>query len=296
MCGIAGALDVRGGRRESLERLVARMTELTAHRGPDGAGLLVDGPAVLGHRRLAILDLSDAGRQPMATPDGAYWITFNGEIYNYLELADELRARGCRFRSTCDTEVLLHAYAEWGEASLERLNGMFAFAIWDRRRRRLFCARDRFGVKPFYYTFADGAFRFASEIKALLVDPAVPRRVNEPRVFDFLVHGLADHTGETMFEGVQQLEPGRSMVVDADTGAARTRRWYTPSPAELGPDPIDAVRERMLDSVALRLRSDVPVGTCLSGGLDSSSVVAIAALLRSRAGADVPDSLTAPCE
>jgi len=194
MCGIAGTVDLRRG-LGSAERLVAEMTEVQAHRGPDGAGLMVDSDAVLGHRRLAILDLTDAGRQPMASPDGSLWITYNGEVYNYLELADDLRARGHRFRSACDTEVLLHAYAEWGEASLERLNGMFAFAIWDRRRGRLFCARDRFGVKPLYYTVAEGRFRFASEIKALLLDPAVPRRPNEPRVLAFLVHGLADQIG-----------------------------------------------------------------------------------------------------
>jgi asparagine synthase (glutamine-hydrolysing) len=294
MCGIAGTVDLRRG-LDSAERLVAEMTEVQAHRGPDGAGLMVDSDAVLGHRRLAILDLTDAGRQPMASPDGSLWITYNGEVYNYLELADDLRARGHRFRSACDTEVLLHAYAEWGEASLERLNGMFAFAIWDRRRGRLFCARDRFGVKPLYYTVAEGRFRFASEIKALLLDPAVPRRPNEPRVLDFLVHGLADHSAETMFEGVQQLEPGHLLTVDTASGAVRTERWYEPLPAELGADPVAAVRERLLDSVALRLRSDVPVGTCLSGGLDSSCVVSITGLLRREAGVDVPDSFTARC-
>jgi asparagine synthase (glutamine-hydrolysing) len=294
MCGIAGAVDLRRG-LDSAERLVAEMTEVQAHRGPDGGGLLVDGDVVLGHRRLAILDLTDAGRQPMASSDGALWITYNGEVYNYLELADELRARGHAFHTACDTEVLLHAYAEWGEGSLQHLNGMFAFALWDRRRGRLFCARDRFGVKPLYYAVADGRFRFASEIKALLLDPAVPRRPNEPRVLDFLVHGLADHTGETMFEGIHQLEPGHWLTVDAASGAVRTERWYEPLPAELGADPVAAVRERLLDSVALRLRSDVPVGTCLSGGLDSSSVVTITGLLRRDAGVDVPDSFTARC-
>ena len=184
------------------------MTDVLAHRGPDDAGLLVDPPVVLGNRRLSILDLSSAGHQPMASEDGGVWITYNGEIYNYKELAQELRARGHRFHSSGDTEVLLRAYVEWGPDCLARLNGIFAFAIWDRRRQELFFARDRFGVKPLYYTVACGRFRFASEIKALLIDPDVPRRPNDPRVIDFLARGLADHTEETMFDGIHQVPPG----------------------------------------------------------------------------------------
>ena len=212
MCGIAGILDLRQGLAPA-EELASRMTDVLAHRGPDDAGLLVDPPVVLGNRRLSILDLSSAGHQPMGSEDGRFWLTYNGEIYNYKELAQELRARGHRFRSSGDTEVLLHAYVEWGPDCLARLNGMFAFAVWDRRRQELFLARDRFGVKPFYYTVAGGRFRFASEIKALLIDPEVPRRPNDARVFDFLARGIADHTEETMFDGIYQLPPGAYMRV-----------------------------------------------------------------------------------
>ena len=259
--------------------------------------MLVDPPVTLGHRRLSILDLSPAGHGPMASPDGAQWITYNGEVYNYLELARELRTRGHRFDSSCDTEVLLHAYGEWGPDALPRLNGMFAFAIWDRRRRELFCARDRFGIKPFYYTVAGGRFRFASEIKALLIDPEVARRPNHDRIVDFLAFELADHTAETMFEGIYQLPPGCFFTVSPKTGLGSVRRWYEAAPADLGGARFDeAVRERLFESVALRLRSDVPVGTCLSGGLDSSSVVTIASRLRADEGAPPPDSFTARCE
>ena len=205
------------------------MTDMLAHRGPDDAGLFVESPVVLGNRRLSILDLSSAGHQPMGSDDGRFWLTYNGEIYNYKELVQDLRACGHRFRSLGDTEVVLRAYSEWGPECLARLNGMFAFAVWDRSRRALFCARDRFAVKPFYYTVAGGRFRFASEIKALLADPEVPRKPNDARVLDFLARGLADHTGETMFDGIQQLPPGSSMWVSARDGVGRLTRWYEPA-------------------------------------------------------------------
>ena len=220
MCGIAGMVDLRPG-LPSAEAVVGRMTDTLSHRGPDDAGLLVDPPAVIGHRRLSVFDLSSAGHQPMATDDAALWITYNGEVYNHIELAAELRSRGHRFRSSCDTEVLLRAYEEWGAAALSRLNGDFAFAIWDRRRRTLFCARDRFGVKPFYYTVAGDRFRFANEIKALLVDGTVPRVPNDARVLDFLARALADHTTETMFEGIWQLPAGSYMLVTAEQGVGK---------------------------------------------------------------------------
>lgn len=296
MCAIAGTIDLAPG-LGSGEYLVARMTDALLHRGPDDAGMLVDPPAVIGHRRLSILDLSSAGHGPMASPDGAQWITYNGEIYNYLELARDLRALGHRFDSSCDTEVLLHAYGEWGPEALPRLNGMFAFAIWDRVRQELFCARDRFGVKPFYYTVAGGRFRFASEIKALLLDPDVARAPNHERVLDFLAFGVGDHTPETMFDGIFQLPPGCFLAVSPATGLGTVRRWYEPAPADLGGEAVeDAIGDRLRDSVSLRLRSDVPVGTCLSGGLDSSSIVSIASSLRQSAGAPPPDSFTARCE
>jgi asparagine synthase (glutamine-hydrolysing) len=279
VCGIAGSLDLRDVRDD--EEIVARMTDVLSHRGPDDAGLLVDPPVTLGHRRLSILDLSAAGHQPMASPDRRFWITFNGEIYNYVELAAELRTLGYRFRTTCDTEVLLAAYEHWGPGALRRLNGMFAFAIWDRHRRELFCARDRFGVKPFYYTTVDGRFRFASEIKALLLDPAVPRHPNVPRLLDFLAYGITDHTVDTLFEGIFQLPPGGNFVVRLRDGAPSADRWYVPQPLERADEtPAQELRSRLVEAVRLRLRSDVPVGTTLSGGLDSSAVTAIAAMLR----------------
>jgi asparagine synthase (glutamine-hydrolysing) len=293
VCGIAGTLDLRAGLR-SAEALVARMTDELAHRGPDAAGMVVAPPVVLGNRRLSILDLSPAGHQPMGSGDGGVWLTYNGEIYNYKELARDLRAQGHRFRSSGDTEVLLHAYREWGRDCLARLNGMFAFAVWDRRRQELFCARDRFGVKPFYYTVIDGRFRFASEIKALLLDSEVLRKPNDARVFDFLARGVCDHTEETMFDGIYQLPPGSWMSVSPTRGVGRPTSWYSLQPADLDSRPAsDVVRELVTDSVSLRLRSDVPVGTLLSGGLDSSSVTAIASRLRRAEGTEPPESFTA---
>ena len=292
VCGIAGTLDLEP-LPVSGESLVAEMTDALRHRGPDDAGLLVDPPVVLGNRRLSILDLSPAGHQPMGTEDGRLWLTYNGEIYNYREVASELRSRGHRFRSSGDTEVLLRAYDEWGHECLARLNGMFAFAVWDRSSQELFCARDRFGVKPFYYAVAGGRFRFASEIKALLLDPEVSRRANDARVLDFLARAISDHTEETMFEGIYQLPPGSYMRVSSARGLM-TSVWYRLRPAESDRRRAsDAVREILTDAVSLRLRSDVPVGTLLSGGLDSSSVTALASFLRRKDGAAPPDSFTA---
>jgi asparagine synthase (glutamine-hydrolysing) len=276
--------------------LVARMTDVLAHRGPDDAGMFVEPPVVLGNRRLSILDLSPAGHQPMGSDDGRIWLTYNGEIYNYKELAQDLRRHGHRLRSSGDTEVLLHAYLEWGPDCLARLNGMFAFAIWDRSRHELFCARDRFGVKPFYYTTAADCFRFASEIKALLLDPAVERVPNDPRVLDFLVRGFADHTEETMFERIYQLPAGSYVWVSPTRGPGKPERWYRPQATDLdGRAPSEAVRELLTDAVSLRLRSDVPVGTMLSGGLDSSSITALASRLRRAEGVDPPESFTSRC-
>lgn len=294
MCGIAGIVDLVPGLPVG-ESLVEAMTEALSHRGPDDAGILVDPPVLLGHRRLSILDLSDAGHQPMASDDLEVWITYNGEVYNYVELGRELRARGHRFRSSSDTEVLLRAYEEWGVHAFPRLNGDFALAIWDRRRRLLVCARDRLGVKPFYYSIAGGRFRFGSEIKALVMDAAVPRRPNEPRILDFLAHGLADHTNETMFEGIWQLPPGTLLTVSPDAGVSAPLRWYTFVPAPVEGDPVETVRELVIDAVRLRLRSDVPVGTALSGGMDSSSVLSVAARLRRQEGREVPEAFSARC-
>lgn len=292
MCGIAGQFALNGGKADA--DLVGAMAERLRHRGPDGEGSLFSGPVGLAHRRLAIIDLSDEGRQPMANEDGSLWIVFNGEIYNYLELRDELLAAGHRFVTATDTEVILHAYEEWGRDCLHRFNGMWAFAIWDDRRRELFCARDRLGVKPFYYTTAGDSFLFASEIKALRAHPAVGRRPNDRMLLTFLAWGVADHTGETMYDGVLQLRPAHFIVV-SEGGVGKPQRYWdvTMNAASRGADDEAAarrVRELLTDAVRLRLRSDVPVGTCLSGGIDSSTItVLINDLLRAERPGSVGD-------
>ena len=305
MCGIAGLV----GRLEpDAVQVLERMTRSLRHRGPDDEGYLlagcgvvrryrgpdtvpaIDDPALpakapegtraaFGHRRLAILDLGPGGHGPMGTRDGRLWITYNGEIFNYLELRDELRARGHAFATASDTEVLLAAYAEWGEDALPRLNGMFAFALYDASDRSVLCVRDRFGVKPFHYWAGEGLFAFASEIKALLAHPRVPCRADEAAVAGFLVAGALAESDATFFTEVRSLPGGHSLRVRED-GAPVVRRWYTlPEPE---PRPAEAAEFRALleDAVGLRLRSDVSVGTCLSGGLDSSSIVALTARLR----------------
>jgi asparagine synthase (glutamine-hydrolysing) len=231
-----------------------------------------------GHRRLAIVDLSPLGRQPMATEDGRCWVTYNGEIYNHVELRAELRQKGHRFRSTSDTEVLLAAYREWGEACVTRFNGMFAFALWDGDRRRLFCARDRLGVKPFYYRRDGGRFAFASEIKGLLAAAARPAP-DHRAVFDYLDGACLDHSDGTFFEGVKQLPPAHCLAVSGEAFTLE-RYWDLPAVDEARatsrPEAAERFRDLFYDAVRLRLRSDVPIGTCLSGGLDSSSIVCAA--------------------
>ncbi len=285
MCGIAGQVVLSGNPVD--RELLERMSALLVHRGPDGDGIYIDGNVGLAHRRLAIIDLSDAGRQPMPNEDHTLWLVFNGEIYNYRELMDELASRGHRFRSKTDSEVVLHAYEEWGTDCLTRFNGMWAFALWDSRRRGLFCARDRLGIKPFYYAVADGSFLFASEIKALRAHPAVGRQPNEAMLLAFLAWGLADHTDETMFDGVRQLPPAHYMIV-THTGIEECEEYWdvTLNPALHSDVHADgavagAFLDLLTDAVRLHLRSDVPVGTCLSGGLDSSTLtVLINRLLR----------------
>jgi len=257
------------------------MSDLLKHRGPDGDGIYVDGMVALAHRRLAIIDLSEEGHQPMTNEDGTLWLVFNGEIYNYRELMEELIAHGHQFRSRTDSEVILHAYEEWGTGCLQRFNGMWAFALWDGRRRELFCARDRLGIKPFYYARTGDSFLFASEIKALRVHPEVGRHPNEKMVSAFLAWGLADHTDQTMFDGVLQLLPAHYMIVGENGIVEHAAFWeVTVNPAlESEPDSDEHLSRAFLslleDAVDLHLRSDVPVGTCLSGGLDSSTLTVL---------------------
>lgn len=260
--------------------------DAVAHRGPEGAGWREfasgAGPVAIGHRRLAIIDVSDAGLQPMADGTGRFHLVFNGEIYNYIELRDELRARGRVFATESDSEVLLAAYMEWGERCLDRLLGMFAFLVWDERDKRLFAARDRFGIKPLYVVANGRGLAVGSEIKQLLGLPGLSGRMNLARVRDFLASGISDHTAETMFEGVLQLQPGCCAAIDAArawTGEWRPRRWYAvPAHGTLDLGEAEAAerfRELLTESVRMHLRSDVPVGSCLSGGLDSSSIVGL---------------------
>ena len=277
MCGIAGIYRFDGQPVDGalLDAMIGRLSQ----RGPDDAGCFLAGPLGLAFRRLAILDRSPAGHQPMRSPDGALTLVFNGELYNFLDLRAELAARGYPFRSSTDTEVLLAAYATWDLACLPRLRGMWAFALWDARQQRLLCARDRFGIKPFYYHLTPTRFAFASELKALLADPTTPRQPNLPRLADYLVYGYLDHTPETCFAGLLQLPPGHYLLLEAGTPTPTLRRYWTlaPQPA-LALDAATAaahIRTLLTASVQRQLQSDVPVGTCLSGGLDSSSIVVL---------------------
>ncbi|MDD1666718.1 MAG: asparagine synthase (glutamine-hydrolyzing) [Methanomicrobiales archaeon] len=295
MCGIAGLLSLEGARAD--ERLLADMSARIRHRGPDGSGTYIDGPIGLAHRRLAIIDLTDAAKQPMTNEDGTLRLVFNGEIYNFIELREELAEKGHTFRSTGDTEVILHAYEEWGRECLARFTGMWAFALWDSRKQELFCARDRFGIKPFYYTRAGEMVLFASEIKALLAHPGVGRRPDDPLLLTFLAWGVLDHTGGTMFDGIHQLQPAHRITFSLSGEGTPEQYWDVAMNPDTGrPWPEEderaasAFRDLLTDAVRLHLRSDVPVGTCLSGGIDSSTLtVVINRLIRAEAPPSVGD-------
>lgn len=284
MCGIAGI--VRSDQQAIDQAVLARMAALLRHRGPDDSGVYVAGPAALVFRRLAILDLSPAGHQPMTSAacpgcrsgSGSSWLVFNGEIYNYLPLRAELESLGHNFQSQADSETILHAYRQWGTECVGRLHGMFAFALWDESQQTLFAARDRFGIKPFYYHQDAGRLVFASEIKGLLADPSTPRRPHDRRLYDYLVYGYLDHTAETCFEGILQLPPAHTLVFEPRKGVLALRRYWELDPSSQldglsDEDAIARFRLLFVDSVRQHLQSDVAVGTCLSGGLDSSAIV-----------------------
>jgi asparagine synthase (glutamine-hydrolysing) len=268
--------------------MVARMRDTMAHRGPDDAGIFMspDGRLGLGHRRLSILDLSSLGHQPMSSPAGRYWIVFNGEIYNFRELRNELLPKGYRFRSMSDTEVLLALFAEDGPDMLHRLRGMFALAIWDARDQRLWMARDRIGIKPLYYTFRDGRVLFASEIKAILAFPGIPRAVHLPALYHYLSF-LTTPAPLTLFEGIHKLPAGHTLTVERD-GTSRFTEWWDVfhGVRPLTAGDTAALPERILDllreSIRYRMVSDVPLGALLSGGIDSSTTVALMAELTDR--------------
>lgn len=280
MCGIGGIFGYGDGRPVDFGRIKA-MADIMRHRGPDDEGCFVDGPVGLVHRRLSIIDLSEAGRQPMESPDGRYLIVYNGEIYNYLELRQGLIERGRRFRSNSDTEVLLALYEAEGAACVNKLNGMFAFAIWDRQERTLFAARDRFGIKPFYWYDHNGVFAFASEIKALFELGDVRPQTDMNGLSDYLTlqFCLGD---KTLFQGIRKLEPGHLLTVRRGEGLTVRKYWdldFTVDEVH----PSEYYEHQLLrmleDSIRLQLRADVPVGAHLSGGLDSSTVVCLASSL-----------------
>ncbi len=282
MCGIAGILSKSD--KVQVQEL-KRMTDVIVHRGPDGEGHWINhsGKLGFGHRRLSIIDLSNHASQPMHFGNGRYTITFNGEIYNYLELREDLIKNGVKFSSNSDTEVLLALYAKKGAACLEYLDGMFAFAIWDELEKILFCARDRFGEKPFHYAFSnDGKFVFSSEIKQLF-EVGIDRKINQKILYNFFQnpHVLHDprNPEETFYQEVQRLEPAHFMIVTPDLKVVKKRYWDLNMESENNEisiqDAANTFYELMLQSVKLRLRSDVPVGSSLSGGLDSSTIVCL---------------------
>jgi asparagine synthase (glutamine-hydrolysing) len=280
VCGIVGVCNLRG--EPVAGDLVERLASLIAHRGPDGDGVYTDGSVGFGHRRLAIIDLSAAGNQPMANENGDVVLDYNGEIYNFQELRVELEACGHVFRSHTDSEVVVHAYEEWGNACVERFDGMFAFAIWDRPRRRIFVARDRFGVKPLYWYLRNGVFVFASEIKAILGHPKVSRDVCFPALNEYFTFQNV-LTDATLFDGIRLLPAGCTLTLEVREGAEPTidRYWDFPFPAEperlSAEEATDRLYELFLEAVTRQLVSDVPVGSYLSGGMDSGSITAIAA-------------------
>lgn len=279
MCGISGVVDK--SKKKIKEPEIKNMNNLISHRGPDDEGFFYGENFAFGHRRLSILDLSSDGHQPMHYLNKKYTITYNGEVYNYLEIRKELENNGYAFNSETDTEVILASYDMWGEKCVNKFNGMWAFALYDRDKNIIFCSRDRFGIKPFYYTEVDGKFVFGSEIKQLLefYDENI---ANTNILVDYLLYGLEEHTNETFFKNIYKLEQSHNLVYNLHINTFEINKYYE---IEID-DKLDKLSEqesileikaKLESSIELRLRSDVKVGTCLSGGLDSSSIAAIAA-------------------
>lgn len=276
MCGIAGAIDNQGISSKETD-LIREMNARQRHRGPDDQGVFEDAGCILGHRRLAIIDLSQDGRQPFSSDDGRYQMVYNGEIYNYIELREGLKRLGWEFRTRTDTEVLLKMFLQHGSECLPMLNGMFAFAVYDKLAKRMFLARDRVGIKPLYYTQVRSTLYFASEIKALLLIPGLDRAFNNQSLFDYLVFSRTDVFEETFFSSIKRIPNGHYAVYETDH-LTLTRWWhpenYLRENMEEQPERISQRIEEILESaVRLRMRSDVSVGSCLSGGLDSSILV-----------------------
>jgi asparagine synthase (glutamine-hydrolysing) len=281
MCGIAGIFDLYD--RRPIDRdILSRMNDIQHHRGPDDSGIHIEPGIGLAHRRLSIIDLS-LGHQPLSNEDGTVWVIYNGEIYNFKELMDDLSRRGHIFRTRCDTEVIVHAWEEWGEKCVRHFRGMFAFAVWDRNRATLFLARDRLGIKPLYYALlSDGHLIFGSELKALLVHPNLPRQLDPLAVEDYFAFGYVPDP-RTILRHVHKLAPGHTLTLRCGATVLKPRQYWdiTFEPRTLGSEQAveDTLIEKLREAVNIRLIADVPLGAFLSGGVDSSAVVATMARL-----------------
>ncbi len=278
MCGIAGIIDLKGNLVSNKE--VEKMIKIINYRGPDDDGYYIENNIGFGHCRLSIIDLTYAGHQPMKSCDNSLLIVYNGEIYNFVELRKELETLGYKFKSNTDTEVILYSYKEWGENCVNKFNGDWAFAILDKNKKELFCSRDRFGVKPFYYFFDGKVFAFASEIKSLL-ELGISREVNPNLIYDFLIFGLLEHTNETFFKNVKKLPQSSWLKLNQKGEIVIKKFWDFEVSNELNSNNERSTiyeqdfLELFTNSVKIRLRSDVPIGSCLSGGLDSSAIVCV---------------------
>ncbi|MFC1984802.1 asparagine synthase (glutamine-hydrolyzing) [Chloroflexota bacterium] len=282
MCGICGVFTFNGINFEITQDLVVDMRDTMIHRGPDDSGIYIspDRRIGLGHRRLSIIDLSSAGRQPMCTEDGAVLITYNGEVYNHQRLRNDLEKNGHLYKSLTDTETILHLYEEKGVNCVNDLEGMFAFAIWDSRRRQLFLARDRMGEKPLYYTIQNGQLIFASEIKAILKHPQIKREMDMTALYHYLTFFVTP-APKTLFKGINKVPPGHLMVCDENGNIQLKQYWDVISTTEEGDYPeeyyVEKLRGLLTESIRKRMMSDVPFGVFLSGGIDSSTNVALMA-------------------
>ena len=281
MCGISGIINK--SQKEVNKYDIKNINNLISHRGPDDEGFFYENNFAFGHRRLSILDLSSDGHQPMHYLDKKYTVTYNGEVYNYIEIRKELEEYNYSFNSNTDTEVILASYDKWGEDCVNKFNGMWAFAIYDKKKDIIFCSRDRFGIKPFYYTEVDNKFIFGSEIKQLL--EFYPNRyVNKHILMDYLIIGFEEHTNETFFDNIFKLEQSHNLIYDLKSNSYKIKEYYDikldGKISDLNEnESIEKYKLKLEGSINIRLRSDVKVGTCLSGGLDSSSIATIASKL-----------------